>query len=131
MEQNATPQTIIDAQVEIVGTIKSKGTLRMEGRLEGDLQCEGDVQIGKTAVIKGNMTVNSVSVAGTINGNIIARDRIEMKSTAKVLGDIKSKRLAVEDGVTFIGRSEVNPTGEPVTAAPAAPPAPAPAPKRG
>ena len=44
-----------------------------------------------------------------------------MKSTARVHGDIKAKRLSVEDGVTFIGRSEVNPSGVAADA-----PAPAP-----
>jgi cytoskeletal protein CcmA (bactofilin family) len=48
---------------------------------------------------------------GKIDGNIDASDRIEMKSTTRLNGDIKAKRLTVEDGVTFIGRSEVNPAG--------------------
>ena len=53
---------------------------------------------------------------GQLNGNINAKDRIEMKSTARVMGDIRAKRLHVEDGVTFVGKSEVNPSGGPVTA---------------
>jgi cytoskeletal protein CcmA (bactofilin family) len=70
--------------------------------------------IGKEAKIKGNLVVNSVSIEGSIQGNITAKDRIEMKSSARVTGDIKSKRLSVEDGVTFVGRSEVNPSGIPI-----------------
>jgi len=38
-----------------------------------------------------------------------------MKSTARVTGDIRAKRLSVEDGVTFVGRSEVNPSGSPIS----------------
>ena len=41
-----------------------------------------------------------------------------MKSSARVTGDIKAKRLSVEDGVTFVGRSEVNPSGSPIAGAP-------------
>jgi cytoskeletal protein CcmA (bactofilin family) len=52
-----------------------------------------------------------------VNGNITAKDRIEMKSTARVTGDIRAKRLSVEDGVTFIGRSEVNSSSSPLSAA--------------
>jgi hypothetical protein len=65
----------------------------------------------------GNIGVLASNTNVLINGNIIARDRIEMKSSARVMGDIKSKRLSVEDGVTFVGKSEVNPSGSPLSAA--------------
>ncbi|HMP89549.1 MAG TPA: polymer-forming cytoskeletal protein [Kiritimatiellia bacterium] len=114
-------QSLIAADVEIIGTIKSSSAVRIEGKLDGELVCAADAVIGKSAVIKGNISVNSVVIEGLIQGNIIAKDKIEMKSTAKVHGDINSKRLSVEDGVTFIGRSEVNPSGS-VATPPAATP---------
>lgn len=117
MDNSATPQSVIASEVEINGTIKSTGPMRIDGKLDGELQCGGDAVIGKSATIKGNLVVNSVTVEGTINGNITAKDRIEMKSSARVMGDIRAKRLAVEDGVTFIGKSEVNPSGSPISAA--------------
>jgi cytoskeletal protein CcmA (bactofilin family) len=115
-----TQQSVIAGDVEITGTIKSTGSVRLDGKLDGELHCTGDAVIGKSAVIKGNLTVNAVSIEGTINGNVTAKDRIEMKSSARVTGDIKAKRLSVEDGVTFVGRSEVNPSSapSPITAAP-------------
>ena len=124
MDNNTTPQSIISNEVEITGTIKSSGSVRIDGKLDGELQCTGDAIIGKSATIKGNLAVNSVTIEGAINGNVNAKDRIEMKSTARVMGDIKSKRLSVEDGVTFVGKSEVNPSGSPVSA-PVAPAEPA------
>lgn len=115
-------QSLLAADVEITGTIKSSSGIRIEGKLEGELVCSADASIGKNAVIKGNITANSVVIEGSIQGNINAKDKIDMKATAKVHGDIKAKRLAVEDGVTFIGHSEVNPSGSAgVAAAPAAP----------
>ncbi len=111
MANEPNSQSLIAADVQITGTIKSNGSVRIDGKLEGDLICASDAIIGKSAVIKGNITVNTVTIEGTINGNITAKDKIDMKSTAKVNGDIAAKRLAVEDGVTFIGRSEVNPAG--------------------
>ena len=110
MEDSA-PQSVIAADVEITGTIKSTGSVRVDGKLDGELNCTGDAVIGKSATIKGNLAVNSATIEGTIHGNVTAKDRIEMKSSARVTGDIKAKRLSVEDGVTFIGRSEVNPSG--------------------
>lgn len=114
---DTTTQTSISNDVEIVGTIKSKGSVRIDGKLDGELQVTGDAVIGKTAVIKGNIHGNSVVVEGSITGNITAQDKIDMKSSARVNGDIRSKRLAVEDGVTFVGKSEVNPTGSTSTSA--------------
>ena len=119
MDQPTGNQSVIAADVEISGTIKSASPIRLDGKLTGDLECAADATIGNKAVVKGNLTVNSISVAGQVNGNITARDRIEMKSTARVMGDIKAKRLAVEDGVTFVGKSEVNPSGPGAAAAPA------------
>ena len=85
----------------------------------------GDADIGKSAMIKGNLSVNSVTIAGTLVGNVVAQDRIELRSSARLNGDIKSKRLSVEDGVTFVGKSEVNPSGTPAVAATVASAAPA------
>ncbi len=112
MDTSTSAQTIIAAEVEIVGTIKTSGSIQINGTLDGDLQCDGDATIGKDARIKGNLNVNSVVLAGSITGNVTAKDRIQMQSSARVHGDIKAKRLSVEDGVTFIGHSEVNPSGQ-------------------
>ena len=116
MENNG--QSTIANGVEITGTVKTAGSIQIDGVLNGDLNCEGNATIGQGATIKGGLNVSSVTIAGSVQGNINAIDRIEMKSTAKVVGDIKAKRLAVEDGVTFNGKSEVSPSGAP-TAAPA------------
>jgi cytoskeletal protein CcmA (bactofilin family) len=114
-------QSVITAEMEITGTVKSSGAVRIDGKLDGDLNCSADAVIGKSATIKGNLSVNSVTVEGTIQGNIAAKDKIEMKSTARVTGDISAKRLAVEDGVTFVGKSEVNPAKSASAPQPAAP----------
>ena len=115
MDNNETPQSVISTEVEITGTIKSSGSVRIDGKLEGELHCSGDAVIGKSAQIKGNLVVNSVSIEGSVQGNVTAQDRIEMKSTARLNGDIRAKRLSVEDGVSFIGRSEVNSSGSPLS----------------
>lgn len=116
MNSNAS-ETIISAETEIVGTVKVSGTVQYNGKLEGDLHCDGDAVIGESAQIKGNVHGGNLSISGSINGNVTAKDRIELLATARIQGDIKSKRLTVEDGVTFVGRSEVNPSGQPASAA--------------
>ena len=53
MDSNSTPQSVIAADVEITGTIKSASSVRIDGKLEGELNCGGDAVIGKDAKIKG------------------------------------------------------------------------------
>ncbi|NKB22862.1 MAG: polymer-forming cytoskeletal protein [Kiritimatiellae bacterium] len=115
MEQHMNSQSVISSETEITGTVKTSGAIQIDGKLNGDLESGGDATIGKSANIKGNLAINSITISGTVNGNITAKDRIEMTSTARVTGDIKAKRLAVEDGVTFVGKSEVNPSGSSVS----------------
>ena len=118
-QDKPTVQTVISQEVEITGNIKSAGAINFDGKLKGDLDSASTASFGKTATVAGNIKAESVTIAGTINGNIEAKDRIDLKGSAKVQGDIRSKRLTVEDGVTFNGMLEVNPAG--FSASPAAP----------
>jgi cytoskeletal protein CcmA (bactofilin family) len=104
-----TSKTVIAEDIEITGSIKCANNIQFDGKLNGDMSCSGTAVIGQGATIRGNISVDSVTVLGQVNGNLVAKDRIELKSAARVNGDIKARRLTVEDGVTFIGKSEVNP----------------------
>lgn len=100
-------KTVIAEDVEVSGSIKCTGGVRLGGKVNGDLTTAGDVLVEKTSAIKGNVTGNSIVVNGLIKGNISAKDRIELKGNAKVAGDIKAKRLVVEEGVTLVGKMEI------------------------
>lgn len=115
MENSENAKTVIAEDVEIVGSIKSSSDIRISGKLNGDLTCNGSAVIGEAAAIKGNISAGSTTIFGQVNGNVNVKDRIEMKSSARVNGDIRAKRLTVEDGVTFVGKSEVNPSGPPAS----------------
>ena len=115
---NGATQSVITSEVEIKGVIKSTGSVRMDGKLDGDLTSQGDSILGKTATMKGNISGNNVVVEGTLNGTVAAKDKIEMKAAARIMGDIKSKRLSVEDGVTFVGKVDVNPGNTTTSAVP-------------
>ncbi len=103
-------KTIIADDVEVVGSIKSSSNIQIDGKLNGDLTCAGDALLGTSCSIKGNVNVNSTTVNGQVNGNINAKDKIDLKASARVTGDIRAKRLTVEDGVSFIGKAEITPS---------------------
>ena len=112
-------KNVLSSDVEISGTLKFAGELTFEGKLEGDIVSDGTLQLGDSTVINGNVNVTSVVVRGKVNGNITAKDKIEIKSKAELFGDIKSSKLVIEEGVTFVGKTEVNPNKATPSAAPA------------
>jgi cytoskeletal protein CcmA (bactofilin family) len=109
---NNTPNStknVLSSDVEIKGNLKFSGELTMEGKLEGEINTDGVLHLGETGSVNGNVNVNSVIVRGKINGNLVAKDKIEIKSKAEVFGDIRAAKLVIEEGVTFVGKTEVNP----------------------
>jgi cytoskeletal protein CcmA (bactofilin family) len=106
--QNALKNTL-NSDVEIKGNLKFSGELVFDGKLEGEIQTDGTLQLGEGAVISGNISAQTVIVRGKVNGNIAAKEKIEIKSKAELFGDIKSAKLVIEEGVTFVGKTEVNP----------------------
>src|SRR6266403_1054055 len=115
-----TSKNVLSSDVEIKGNLKFSGELTFEGKLEGEINSDGILHLGETGSVNGNLNVNSVVVRGKINGNVIAKDTIEIKSTAEVFGDVRAAKLVIEEGVTFVGKTEVNPNK--VAAASAKPP---------
>jgi cytoskeletal protein CcmA (bactofilin family) len=89
------------------GSFKFEGTARIDGRLEGDVTSNGMLFIGEHAVIEGNVEAGSIICQGTILGDIIAVEKVELKVPASLKGRVKAPRLSVEEGVCFMGASEV------------------------
>ncbi len=102
-------KNVLSSDVEIKGNLKFSGELTFEGKLDGEIQTDGVLSLGDTAVINGNINAQSVVVRGKINGNINAKEKIEIKAKAELFGDIRATKLVIEEGVTYVGKTEVNP----------------------
>src|SRR5215831_4082237 len=119
MNGTSSSKNVLGADVEIKGNLKFSGELTFEGKLEGEIQTDGTLNLGDTAVVNGNINASSVVVRGKINCNITAKDNIDIKTKAELFGDIRAAKLAIEEGVTFVGNTEVNPNKVAPSAAPA------------
>ncbi len=98
--------TILTADCEFKGAMAFSGELQLHGRLEGTIESEGGtLTVGEEALIKGEVKVNDLLIYGKIQGNVFATGRVELRGKAEVYGDIHSNRLAMDDGVVFIGKS--------------------------
>lgn len=118
MNTTNTTKNFLSADVEVKGNLKFSGELTFEGKLDGEIQTDGILNLGDTAVINGNIAAQSVVVRGKVNGNINAKEKIDIKSKAELFGDIRAAKLVIEEGVTYVGKTEVNPN----KVAPVAPP---------
>ena len=97
-------QTSIIAQgCKFDGKVEVRGTLRIEGEFKGDIGTPESLVIGKTGVVHANCTVKNAIIGGQLFGNIVAENKIELQSGSHVEGDIKTKRLVIDEGVFFEG----------------------------
>jgi len=105
----ANQKNLLSADVEIKGSIKFQNELTVDGKVEGEINSAGILTVGENSEIKGEIKTKSVTVFGKVHGNITVEDRCELKARAVLFGDLKASRLVIEDGATFVGKSEVTP----------------------
>jgi cytoskeletal protein CcmA (bactofilin family) len=106
---NTNSKNVLNSDVEVKGTLKFSGELTFDGKVDGDINSDGMLTLGDNAVVKGTIDVGSVVVRGKITGNIVAKDKIELKAKTELFGDVRAAKLVMEEGVTFVGKTEVNP----------------------
>ncbi len=102
---------ILSSDVEIKGSIKFQKELLIDGKVEGEINSDGVLTIGENADIRGEIKTKSITVFGKVHGNITVGERCELKSRCTLQGDLKAARLVIEEGATFIGKSEVTTSG--------------------
>lgn len=102
-----TPKTpslnLISEGTRIKGTITSQNDLRISGRLEGEAICKGKIIVSSSAHIDGNLTTVEADIAGNITGTLKISDRLTLRKSAIVGGDIYTKILVVEEGAQMNG----------------------------
>ncbi len=97
-------ESFVGVNSHFKGDIKSKGTLRIDGRVDGNIEADWLV-LGEKAALKGDVTARGVITGGRIEGNITAKEILEIKSRGQVIGDITVSKLAVSEGGILEGRS--------------------------
>jgi cytoskeletal protein CcmA (bactofilin family) len=87
----------------IEGEIRSDSNIRIDGRVKGIVNARGRVIVGQTGVIEGEVVCQSSDIEGMVIGKINCQDLLSLKATAKLQGDITTKKLAIEPGAVFTG----------------------------
>jgi cytoskeletal protein CcmA (bactofilin family) len=114
----------IGKAVRIVGQIYSKEDLYVDGDVEGTIELlEHKLTVGPNGKVQAAIKAREVVVLGVVQGNVDANDKIEIKKDAKLVGDIRTARIIIEDGAYFKGSIDIV-KPEPVRAAAAGKAAP-------
>ena len=99
--------SVIDQGCELEGRLTFVGTLVLNGKFRGELYSSDTLLVGETGQAEAEVQVGVAIVSGQITGNIIARERVELRGTARVYGDIVTPVLVLEEGVVFDGRCKM------------------------
>ena len=105
-EENVNGISTISMETTITGTIESNSVFKMEGVLNGDIKGNKLVHIGKTGMVKGNVTAENVIVDGEVSGEIAAT-KVEIGSTGKAYATITSALFVIQEGGVFEGRKKM------------------------
>lgn len=97
----------IGKSLVINGHIQGKEDLVIDGRLEGNVDLpENRLTVGPTGHVQGGIRAREIVVVGTVQGNLEASERVEIKKGARVIGDLKAQRPVIEDEAYFKGNVE-------------------------
>jgi cytoskeletal protein CcmA (bactofilin family) len=101
--------TVIGPDAQFKGELTFQGGVKVDGQFEGTIHSSGKVFVSKGGKVKAEVKAGSLALEGLVEGNVIAEERIELRASAQLRGDLKAAKLLVVEGATFIGRCEVGP----------------------
>jgi cytoskeletal protein CcmA (bactofilin family) len=102
-------QAVLGKNVTVKGQIFSREDLTIDGEVEGTVECqEHRLTIGPNARVQAGLKAREIVVQGNIQGNIEATDKVDIKKEAKLVGDIKTARITIEDGAYFKGSIDIS-----------------------
>lgn len=98
------PNTTVGVGSSFRGTLMVSGTLRIDGEFEGDILNCNRLEIGEHGMMRADIEVKEALILGRVNGNVRALGTVEMKSGARMEGDVAAMSVVMEPGVFFTGR---------------------------
>ncbi len=101
----------LDSGSKVSGKLHFEGPVRLDGQIEGEIQAKESLVIGESAVITAQIKGASVVVAGKVSGDITATQRIEIRPSAKVLGNLSAPVLVIQEGALFEGHCAMQAEG--------------------
>lgn len=96
--------SIIATGMRITGDVETSGVLKVDGEITGSIIGARQVLLGKGGTVRGNIGAGEVVVGGTVEGSVVARERLELQASAAIDGDIETRSIIVVEGARINGR---------------------------
>lgn len=109
-----TAVSIIGPAMRVIGDCETEGTLRVEGTVEGTVRAGKAVVVGKDGIIIGDVLTQDAIVGGKVTGTIIAESRLELQATCNVEGEIRARRIKLDEGGRINGKVHTGEVKAPV-----------------
>ncbi len=90
--------SIIGPGMRVTGDCFTEGTLRVEGSIEGLVNAGKAVVVGKDGVVLGDITTQDAVIGGRVVGTIIAESRLELQATCVIEGEVRARRIKLDEG---------------------------------
>lgn len=113
--------SIIGPGMKVVGDCQTEGTVRIEGHVEGSVRAGKAVVIGKGGRVVGDVFTQDAVISGHVVGTLVAESRLELQATCHIDGEVRTRRMQLEEGAVLNGTVEMGDKKKPLTGtAPAA-----------
>lgn len=108
-EGNKDATTVIGGDTVIKGEMSFKSSAKIVGTFEGTISGEGELNVSGNAMCKANVESAAVIVDGKVEGNLLARDKVQLNAKGVVKGDIVAGKMVMNEGASFFGQCSVGP----------------------
>jgi len=104
--------TVIGADAVFKGELSFEKGVRVDGRIEGKVATKGHLAVSQGGHLQADVDAGSVIVEGEVKGNLHAADRVELRKSARLKGDISASKLLVAEGAAFVGHCSIGPDAQ-------------------
>jgi cytoskeletal protein CcmA (bactofilin family) len=87
----------------VSGQLSFQGPARIDGIVDGEIQCQATLTIGEGAEVRAKISGQVVVIRGKVEGNVTAKEKVELLASARLIGNVKAPRLVITEGVVFDG----------------------------
>jgi cytoskeletal protein CcmA (bactofilin family) len=95
--------SIIGPGMKVVGDCLTDGTVRVEGTVEGSVKAGKAVVVGKQGAVIGDVQTQDAVISGRVTGTLVAESRLELQATCQIDGDVRTRRMQLEEGALLNG----------------------------
>jgi cytoskeletal protein CcmA (bactofilin family) len=100
--------TVIGSGIIVDGEITGEEPLTILGTVKGKIVLDQPLSVEPGATVEANIEASSLVVSGKVTGNVTARERIELRPDARMVGDVKAPRIMIADGASFKGNVDMD-----------------------